>query len=511
MQGMYKCPYPAKAGKDTNMDEKLKETLLQMIDSYQSKNKELDEETSRFLMQMVSVIQYDSGKYDEVNKAYDAYVSEDPEHSLSFQEFGKTWDAGHLKDQSQEGLQEQENDEIKETNMEQEDDRQYEAEQAAVEAAEKRREEEERIRKEAVKAVAGVTAWMIADRFILVERSEQGFHFSLYDDNYNMLYDGDSETAGLSAGQIAENVAQSLRMPAAHTSGGSPSGLRDEYLKIYQKGSVREGDRLQQIDATEFQNQIRKADGGLLLSDAVERNGEYLFEFTGHGREKTFAGDGRLVAQHRLNKLTDREIENSKDGMYRIPYGDGDQLKPITQEEYDQIKEQGFKKGCLDYCDLEEVVLDSLPEYFAIRSSRLNGCQITGKTDALAFQSCILAYTIFSQFHADRLKIEDCFAHHIRTKECSADKLSFRNSEINDSEIENCPVSIMDMTNTKLDKAYFYGTRPRQLIGSDSMSMTIGGGTYTEVKNYKQLIRETLTPENEMKQKDDRAKNAAKL
>lgn len=253
------------------MDEKLKETLLQMIHHYQTANKKLDEETSHFLMQMVSTIKYDSEKYDEVNKAYDAYVGEDPEHNLSFLEFETAWDAGHLKEQSQEELQEQENDEIEETHMDQEDDRQYEAGQAAVETAGKQQEEQERLRKKAVKAVAAVTAWMIADRFILVERSEQGFHFSLYDDNYNMLYYGASETAGMSAEQIADIVAQGLRMPVAHTSEDSPAAMRDEYLKIYRKGSVKEEDQLRQIDAKEFQNHITRKGRGPTSANQCKR------------------------------------------------------------------------------------------------------------------------------------------------------------------------------------------------------------------------------------------------
>lgn len=53
-----------------------------------------------------------------------------------------------------------------------------------------------------------------------------------------------------------------------------------------------------------------------------------------------------------------------------------EEKKKINQVRFEELRSKGFPKGCLDYCYLDGIIIEKLPEEFQISHSRLSECWI---------------------------------------------------------------------------------------------------------------------------------------
>lgn len=204
-----------------------------------------------------------------------------------------------------------------------------------------------------------------------------------------------------------------------------------------------------------------------------------------------------------------RETDGEKGEERMLPF---EQLREISQSGFDKLKTDGFPEGCLDDCLLKDVVVDGLPERFTMRYSRFYDCRINGRMDILVLERCVITDTEITGLDTKEFRIENGEIYDSRIQGCKAELASLAGTRMRHSNVRNCSVGELDMTGTVLDSTYFDHSRPGNLIGAETMKVTIGGATPYEVENYMRSVNAALSPdEGKVQVTGQEKKQAVKL
>lgn len=169
--------------------------------------------------------------------------------------------------------------------------------------------------------------------------------------------------------------------------------------------------------------------------------------------------------------------------------------KKINQVRFKELRSKGFSKGCLDYCYLDGIIIEKLPEEFQIFHSRLFECWIQKfSADSLKLSNCVVADYILRGLSMDEMKIMDGTMYRTLILGNTVGKMDFTGMSMRNSSMRDCAIEGLVMEDTALDGMYFFRTQPKYLRGEESMRVTLGGTTEAEVENHRRLVKEGIIP-----------------
>ena len=132
-------------------------------------------------------------------------------------------------------------------------------------------------------------AYKLGDRYISIQRTDEGFDYSIYDERYHLLDGGVLDDPDISIGEVLKQITDELKQPVYDAE-------RDTYTHTALQGSIRQKDVAEAVD---YDDLMEKVDAvGQEEIQAVKSAQEIVAEFRAKTEEKfdTKALDGMSPA-----------------------------------------------------------------------------------------------------------------------------------------------------------------------------------------------------------------------
>ena len=177
-----------------------------------------------------------------------------------------------------------------------------------------------------------------------------------------------------------------------------------------------------------------------------------------------------------------------------------EKLKHINQTKYEELKLKGFPADCLSNSYLDGIIISGLPEKFKISESRFSTCWIqNNENQMLDLGGCVLSDCTVRLMKIEKLNLSDATIYGTLFTNLQVGELDLQNGVLRKSSIRDSSVGIINLDYSLLENTYFFRAHPEKILGGNSLTLTLGGGTEEEVNNYKRMVKRELN----LKQKHD--------
>ena len=132
-------------------------------------------------------------------------------------------------------------------------------------------------------------AYRLGDRYISIQRTDEGFDYSIYDEGYHLMDGGVLDDPDISIGEVLKQITDELKQPVYDAE-------RDTYTHTALQGSIRQKDVAEAVDYDELMEKVDAV--GQEEIQAVKSAQEIVAEFRAKTEEKfdTKALDGMSPA-----------------------------------------------------------------------------------------------------------------------------------------------------------------------------------------------------------------------
>ena len=120
-------------------------------------------------------------------------------------------------------------------------------------------------------------AYKLGDRYISIQRTDEGFDYSIYDEGYHLLDGGVLEDLDISIGEVLKQISDELKQPVYDAE-------RDAYTHTVLQGNIRQKDVAEAVDYDELMEKVDAV--GQEEIQAVKSAQEIVAEFRAKTEEK---------------------------------------------------------------------------------------------------------------------------------------------------------------------------------------------------------------------------------